>query len=152
MKTYGVLIDIAVFEILIQLDESARNTFSIDHFIPKSKNPSLAYKWSNFRYASSRFNSRKGARAILDPFTLQEGWFTLDFSSCLVKPGADMPPDQKNPVISTINILKLNDDEDLVEERKAWIEAHRKGEITFAHLEKMAPFIAFELRRQNLVE
>ncbi len=75
----------------------------------------------------------------------------MDASSCLVKPKTNLPSDLKNLVIDTIKILGLNDDEDLVEERKAWIEAHRKGEITYEHLEKRAPFIAFELRRQNLV-
>ena len=54
---------------------------SIDHFMPKSHHPELAYTWSNFRYVAARFNSRKGTRSILDPFQLIHNWFILDFTS-----------------------------------------------------------------------
>src|SRR5690242_18851860 len=32
---------------------------SIDHFVPKSVRPRLAYEWSNFRMVRSKLNNRK---------------------------------------------------------------------------------------------
>ncbi len=125
---------------------------SIDHFIPKSVEPSLAYEWSNFRYVSARFNSRKGTRSIIDPFQLNEGWFTLDFSTFLIKPNPTLTTDQQKSIQDTIEVLQLNRDEDLVTERQTWVEEFWAGEISFEHLEKKTPFIAYELERQNMIK
>ncbi|SPF40332.1 conserved hypothetical protein [Syntrophobacter sp. SbD1] len=122
---------------------------SIDHFIPRAAQPALAYEWSNYRYVSSRFNSRKGLSTILDPFTLQHGAFVLDFSSFLIKANPDLAVEQKSLVWNTIDILKLNTDDDLVIERQTWTDDYLAGHITFQFLKKMAPFIAFELHRQG---
>lgn len=124
---------------------------SIDHFMPKSMAPELAYEWHNFRYVSSRFNSRKGTRAILDPFELEPNWFVLAFPSLLIKPNPTLQPDQKKAVLNTITILKLNTDETLVQERQNWLEFFGTGDISFAHLQKKVPFIAYELKRQGLL-
>lgn len=123
---------------------------SVDHFIPRALQPNLAYEWDNFRYVSSRFNSRKGTHTILDPFKIQEGWFILDFSCFFIKPDSHLSAENKKLVLDTIKILKLNDDEDLVTERQGWVCDLFNGEITFDHLKKKAPFIAYELERQNL--
>ncbi len=123
---------------------------SIDHFIPKSQDPQLAYEWSNFRYVAARFNSRKGTKEILDPFALPSDWFIIDFSSMFVKPGHDLSPHDKETVQRTITILKLNEDDDLVTEREAWVNEFRSGGISFSYLQKKAPFIAQELDRQGL--
>ncbi|MCK6622570.1 MAG: hypothetical protein HUU32_15700 [Calditrichaceae bacterium] len=123
---------------------------TIDHFISKSVQPQLAYEWNNYRYVSSRFNARKGTQTILDPFTIDEDWFTIDFSSYFIRPNEDLPSDLQKRIEETIIILKLNDDEDLVEERRAWIQSFFDGQISFEHLEVEFPFIAHELARQNL--
>jgi len=125
---------------------------SIDHFIPRSLRPDLAYEWDNFRYASSKLNARKGEHIILDPFQLETDWFVLDFDSFLVKPNSALTLSQKTEVQRTIDILKLNDDEGCVELRKNCVEWLRKGEISLTHLQRIAPFIAYELQRQGLVE
>ncbi len=124
-------------------------THSIDHFIPKSVSPHLAYEWSNFRYVSAKFNSRKGIKVILDPFKIQGGWFIIDFTSFLIKPNPHLLPEQKQQILDTINILKLNSDERLVQERQGWIEDFLSGQCNFEFLEEKVPFIAFELRRQG---
>lgn len=124
---------------------------SIDHFIPKSVHPDLAYEWSNFRYASLKFNNRKGTHTILDPFRLEQGWFVIDFPSLLLMPDHRLRPHQKEAVQHTIDVLKLNSDDKCVEARQNWIEDFCKDEITFVHLQRKAPFIAYELQRQNLV-
>ena len=123
---------------------------SIDHFIPKSKQPNLAYEWHNFRYVSARFNSRKGTRTIVDPFKLRQGWFILDFKSFLIKPKPALSSTKKDKLWETIKHLKLNDDEDLVIERQTWYLNYLNKEISFEHLKKNAPFVAFEIERQNL--
>lgn len=40
---------------------------SIDHFVPKTDEPMRAYEWTNFRYASLRFNRTKRKNAIFRP-------------------------------------------------------------------------------------
>jgi 5-methylcytosine-specific restriction endonuclease McrA len=125
---------------------------SIDHFIPKSKQPSLAYEWHNYRYVSARFNSRKGTHTIVDPFKLLQGWFRLDFKSFLIKPNSEVSANQKEKLWETIKHLKLNDDEDLVIERQTWYLNYLNKEISFGHLKKKAPFIALEAERQDLIQ
>lgn len=125
---------------------------SIDHFLPRSTHPELAYEWKNFRYVSRRFNSRKGTRTILDPFSIEDDWFVLDFSSFLVRPNPNLPLEITDQVLETISILKLNDDEDLVTERLAYVCEYCQEEISLTHMEKKAPFIAAELKRQGLVD
>ncbi|MDM8526991.1 hypothetical protein QUF58_02160 [Anaerolineales bacterium HSG24] len=124
---------------------------SVDHFVPKVQAPQLAYEWSNFRYVATRFNSRKGTRSILDPFTLAPNWFILDFTSLYIKPNPDLLPEQKQAVADTIACLKLNEDDDLVAEREAWVYEYRIGEMSFSYVRKRAPFIAHELERQGLL-
>jgi hypothetical protein len=128
---------------------------SIDHFTPKDKKPELAYEWSNFRYVASRFNSRKGTKNILDPFTLPPDWFILDFSSLLIKSNPSLSSDQKKRVNETISRkfgLNLNED-GLVTERFEWFcEYQNKGLPFFSHLKKKVPFIAYELQRQGLAD
>lgn len=123
---------------------------SIDHFIPKAQQPNLAYEWHNYRYVSARFNSRKGTKIIIDPFTLLPDWFMIDFNSFLILPNPHLLTEQKAQVYETINCLKLNADDDLVTERQAWFTDYFYGSIPFAHLQKHAPFIAYEIQRQGI--
>lgn len=125
---------------------------SVDHFVPRVRRPDLAYEWSNFRYTALKFNARKGTHTILDPFRLELDWFILDFDSFLIRPNSHLTSEQKALVQNTIDILKLNDDEDCVELRQDWVRYFRSGEITFDFLQRKAPFIAHELHRQGLVE
>lgn len=128
-------------------------THSIDHFIPKSRQPELAYEWDNYRYSSLRFNARKGTHSVVDPFKLLPNSFVLDFNSFLIKPNPEFSTKEQQSLRETIKRLKLNDDEDLVRERKEWYYAYldKENPIPFSHLQKKAPFIAFELERQNLL-
>jgi len=126
-------------------------THSVDHFIPKSQDTRLAYEWSNFRYVSARFNSRKGTRVILDPFELLPDWFVIDFKTFFIKPNADLSLSQRESVSQTVKVLHLNDDDDLVDEREGWFTEYRDGHISFSHLRKRAPFIAYEIERQKLM-
>jgi hypothetical protein len=125
---------------------------SIDHFMSKQRFPKLAYEWSNFRYVSSRFNSRKGTRVILDPFTLQPGTFIIDFTTLFIKPNSNiLNAREQQRAAETIRILRFNDDDELVRERLQYYQDYIRHLITLDFLERRAPFISFEIRRQNLV-
>ncbi len=125
---------------------------SVDHFIPKSEKPHLAYEWSNYRLATQKLNNRKGAATdIVDPFTINGDWFLLVFPAMLVKPNSSLADTAKRKVQNTINILKLND-EAIVNLRLSYVLEYCDGDITLKGLQKKAPFIARELIRQSLTE
>lgn len=126
---------------------------NVEHFRPKSKYPQDAYNWENYRLACWKMNKNKGIyEDVLDPFTLQDNWFVIDFSSLMVFPGDHLTEHDARLVSKTIKRLKLNEDEDCIEERKKWIGDYVTGEITFAHLKKKAPFLASEIERQGYKE
>lgn len=126
-------------------------TATVDHFVPKSVCPDLAYKWENYRLSSLLMNSRKGNhRDVVDPFDVRHEWSVLRFPSMLVHPGPDLSEEQKERVEQTIRRLKLNSHDQLVQSRLKWVLDFCHDGITFEHLESNAPFIAYELERQGL--
>ncbi|MEP7137131.1 MAG: hypothetical protein ABI904_19565 [Chloroflexota bacterium] len=125
---------------------------TVDHFEPKAVFPHLAYEWTNFRLASSKLNSRKGStRDVIDPFTLSNESFQLDFPSLLMKPNPALSDDEKTTLLKTIDRLKLNF-ESGIRSRLRWVRDYSANEINFDYLQKNAPFIAYELERQGLRE
>jgi hypothetical protein len=123
---------------------------SVDHFVPKSADAGLAYEWANYRLASQLCNSRKGDhRDVLDPFSVAADSFVLDFPSLLIAPHLQLNYAEAGPVQATINRLGLND-ENCVKSRLDWLLLYCIGDISLAFLKQKAPFIAYELRRQNL--
>ncbi len=125
---------------------------SVDHFQPKSSRPDLAYEWSNLRYVSSRFNSRKRIKQIVDPFEIDGNWFELDFSSLFVHPNSQLDTATIDRIKLTIDILKLNEDDLLVEERQEYFTLYSTGDINFDYLKSRAPFIASEVIRQRVLK
>lgn len=124
---------------------------TVDHFFPKSEHPTRAYEWENFRLASQILNRRKWTYTdVLDPFSVQSGWFYIRFPSLLIKPNPALSPDIFTSVEQTINRLRLND-ELLAGSRLAWIEPYCKGEVNFDYLKHHAPFLAYEIERQGLI-
>ena len=129
------------------------HTGSVDHYRPKSKFPCLAYEWDNYRLARQAINRRKGeSEEVLDPFQVREGWFTLELPSCLIKPGQGIASDTRKAVNSTINVLGLNRDERLVEERCRLLVSLADGHITLEFLDGHYPFLSLEVGRQNAYE
>ena len=126
-------------------------TGSVDHFRPKSKYPHLAYEWDNYRLARQAINSRKGdSEDVIDPFEVCEGWFILDIPSCLIKPGQGLAEEIRDSVNTTIDVLGLNSDERLVEERCRLLVNLADGNITLKYLESHYPFLSTEVRRQQV--
>jgi hypothetical protein len=123
---------------------------TIDHFIAKTTNPRLAYSWQNFRYASTRFNGRKGTKIILDPFTMQSQWFEIVFPQVSIKPVSTLSSSEKKIAEDTISILHLNKDKRLIDERFKLFVNFIEGKMTFEYLASLAPFLASEIKRQGI--
>lgn len=126
---------------------------TVEHFVPKSAQPTLAYEWANYRLVCGRLNGRKGNRQdVLDPFEIRDGIFTLDFPSLLIRPAENLTVELESAVLATITRLKLNDDETCVGSRLEYVLSYCRGYITFEYMRRKAPFLAMEMDRQNLVE
>lgn len=124
---------------------------SVDHFQPKSRYPRLAYEWSNYRLARPRLNSYKGdSESVVDPFCVRSGWFVLDFPTCLIRAGKRMPGKTIQQVQSTIEVLRLNSSDLLVQERCDWLVDFAEGRLPFSYVQKQYPFLAHEVTRQQI--
>jgi hypothetical protein len=125
---------------------------SVEHFQPKDIHPQLAYEWSNYRLVAGILNGRRGTHQdVLDPFAIQADWFMIEFPSLLVKPAAHLEHDIKVRVRATIERLGLNEEQTCRKNRRRYVLRYCQGKLPFEHLEDEAPFIAYELIRQNLV-
>jgi hypothetical protein len=122
---------------------------SVDHFMPKTRSPNLAYEWSNYRLASQKVNSKKGNATVLDPFTIDDTWFILDFGSSMVRPSRQQPTNTQAIVQQTITTLGLND-RTWIRVRFTVLRQYANLKVTFDYLQECYPFIARELDRQGL--
>lgn len=124
---------------------------TVDHFLPKTSHPSLAYDWSNFRLASGRVNNSKGNLTdILDPFQVQDDWFYIDIPSCLLRANPILSKELRNKIANTINSLRLNQDDSYVQERCNILMDYASGDVSIGFLERRYPFLAKEVNRQGL--
>ncbi|MEM9544029.1 MAG: hypothetical protein AAGA60_31660, partial [Cyanobacteria bacterium P01_E01_bin.42] len=113
----------------------------------------LAYEWSNFRLSCLKMNSRKrDFLDVLDPFTLPLNCFILEFPSLVVKPNPTLSDNLKEEAIATIARLKLNQDDDCIQGRQEWLIPYCQQEYPLTFLRKKAPFIVYELERQDIAE
>lgn len=124
---------------------------SVDHFLPKTTHPHLAYEWNNYRLACGRVNSTKGnVTGILDPFQVEDDWFYMDVPACLLRPNPSLDANLRGDIRSTINTLRLNDDDSYVQERCAILMDYAREDVTICFLERRYPFLAKEVTRQAL--
>lgn len=122
---------------------------SIDHFLPKSRCPDLAYEWSNFRLCRSQLNQRKDdALDVVDPLAINSDWFQLDFFTFRIQPNPAASRIVRARIESTINRLGLND-AGYVKERVAVMKQYCIHGIPFSKIEGKYPFIAREIRRTD---
>lgn len=123
---------------------------TVEHFRPKTTYPKEAYEWTNYRLVCQLLNARKrDDETVLDPFKVQNNWFTIEFPSLLVKPANDLKKTLRDQVEHTCEILGLNDDDTCFASRMSWVTEFCLGNINFAHLQKRAPFLAAEMTRQG---
>ena len=123
---------------------------SVDHFLPKGLYPHLAYEWGNFRLASGRVNSSKSNLTdILDPFQVQDHWFHMDIPACLLRPNPTLEKPLRNQIAGTINSLRLNQDDNYVQERCNILMDYACGDVSTGFLERRYPFLAKEVKRHG---
>ena len=123
---------------------------TVDHFLPKSRYPLLAYEWDNYRLASNIVNQNKSdSIGLLDPFKIEDGWFALDFPTCYVVIGDQMPNHLRNKAKQTIGVLKLNSNQ-FAQLRFRIIKSFWNRDLDWRTLQRRYPFLASELERQNL--
>jgi hypothetical protein len=132
----------------------ATGSATVDHFVPKTQDWRLVYEWSNYRLCSSLINASKRDRAIaLDPCSIDARLFALELTDYQVVPGPAARGPMTAVVTTTITDLGLNQRE-CRKAREAYVEDYRRGPpdgIELTRLERHAPFIAHELRRQGLL-
>ncbi len=123
---------------------------SVDHFLPKTTHPRLAYEWSNFRLASGRVNnSKSNLSGILDPFQIQDDWFYMDLPACLLRPNPALEKPLRKQIANTINSLRLNQDDNYVQDRCNILLDYARGDVSIGFLERRYPFLAREVIRQG---
>lgn len=119
---------------------------TVDHFVSWDEDRSMAYEWSNYRYASGWINSSKQnvkADQLLDPFEVEEGWFRILLPSLqLVVDEANIPPELVDRAKFVLDRLHLRDDERALRQRREWYRMYQEGELTLKGLRRKAPLIA----------
>jgi hypothetical protein len=126
---------------------------TVDHFLCKQHHPRLAYEWSNFRLAATRFNSRKGTfNDVLDPFEIQNGWFEIVLATGKVRANPTLDRTIISRINTTIKRLGLNDYR-WKKKRADWfqkaIETDSKKRAGMDVIKEFAPFVYFEMVRQG---
>lgn len=124
---------------------------TVEHFLAKSTHPALAYEWDNYRLVCQTLNGRKGDYTdVLDPFTLVTGSFALAFPSLLIQPAAGTSAAARAAVEATCKRLGLNDSATCLAARERYVRDFCLGYLTWDYLRRDAPFLAFEIERQDL--
>lgn len=125
---------------------------TVDHFIPRKAAWDQVYEWANYRFSCARVNGWKGEHILpFDPFTLPDELCALEFVMFQVKPGNAAAGPLEQVVDDMINRqLRLNElpCRDLREE---YFNDYMSGERSLRLLERDAPFVAMELRRQGML-
>ena len=123
---------------------------TVDHFVPKSIQRSLAYEWSNYRLCSFRVNSTKKERPVVDPFRVKPGTFCIDWSDGSVYVSKSVRRGKYRTLCEkTIEILALNRNGYCKTRLKTFGE-YQRGEVSDAWLQRNCPFIWEELGRRGL--
>lgn len=83
---------------------------SVEHFIPKSINPWLAYEWDNYRLACRKANSDRDKKPVIDPFLVGPDDFRLDLFTQKLFPNPILSKQKQQEVKDTIDNIDLNCD------------------------------------------
>lgn len=131
-------------------------TPTTDHFVAlrNATDPILAYTWSNQRLAHCLVNGVKSSIPnVLDPFEIGDGWFAIDFGTFETVMGPHAPAEQREAILRTIKVLKLDGRELAITRRRAaeryWSPPSGLPSLPLWCLEQDEPFLARELRRQR---
>lgn len=127
--------------------EHATGNPSVDHMLPKSKNWKEVYEWDNYRLCAASINARKNdMTGLVDPVDCRGDWFALDLIGFQVIRGSKAPSAQASAINATLDIVNAPN---CCKAREEYVTNYLAGDITLDYLERRAPFIAQELRRQG---
>lgn len=128
---------------------------TVDHFVARDIDRSLAYEWRNFRYASLDVNRLKDVKPVLDPFEVEDGWFGLNLATFEVEARVPRAEAETVPWKNTLEILN----EPTFRDARRWYHERYFGRklddfdpdepMPLGTLRAEAPFVARELRRQH---
>jgi hypothetical protein len=120
---------------------------SVDHMLPKSRAWNQVYEWSNYRLCAATINARKrDLETIIDPFACGEGWFALEFVGFQVVLGHRARKRRETQLEATLRLLNSPE---CCHARETYVVEYEQGHIDLDFLERRAPFVARELRRQG---
>ncbi len=125
---------------------------SVEHFIPKSVEPWLAYEWSNYRLACRKANTDRGTKTVIDPFLVGPDDFRIDLFSCELFPNSELSPAERELIQKTIDSIGLNNSY-WKANRRTYYERYQDlikncpVEEANKYLKKNAPIILAELQR-----
>lgn len=127
---------------------------SVDHFLSSKKQRGLAYEWDNYRFAAEWINKSKqnADDDVLDPFEVGEDWFEIVLPSLQLRVTDRVPARHRARAEYTLTRLRLDHDERVLRQRRAWYALYRSGRLTFEGLAIVAPLIAAAVRRGNADE
>lgn len=131
----------------------------VEHALPKKLHPNLAYEWSNFRYVSSRLNSRKSQKYILDPACMPRfaDIYYLEFATGSISVNKAIKsnfPHLFDSAEYTINELGLDGQLYRDERMEIWDDyqnSSTKGSFEKDRLKKANNFVWYEADRQGLL-
>ena len=124
---------------------------TVDHFVCIDEDRSLAYEWSNYRYAAQWINSCKrnlGSADTLDPFDVVDDWFEILLPSLQLVVTDQAPVADRVRLQSILSRLHLDHDERVVRQRRAWYSLYQRDQITLAGLLEKAPLLARAIQKQ----
>ena len=127
--------------------EHATGNPSVDHMIPKSRAWRDVYEWKNYRLCAALINSRKSDLiGIVDPFACGAGWFALELVGFQVVRGPHAPKAEAAAIDATLALLNMSE---CCKARETYVTEYEEGHIDLDYLERRAPFVGSELRRQG---
>lgn len=124
---------------------------SVEHFLPKSDFPQLAYEWDNFRLICGLMNSRKSNFTdVLDPFEIPPDTYSLNPQSGEITIHPNCPPALRPAAAQTITRLQLNDGE-LQKIRHDDYYRYANGDWSESELRRQNPFVHHCLAQMSLL-
>jgi hypothetical protein len=127
--------------------EHGTGNASVDHMLPKSKRWNQVYEWLNYRLCAATINARKTDMTnLIDPFACQPDWFALELVGFQVTRGAMAPALRAAAIDATLALVNTPD---CCSAREEYVVSYEANHIDLPYLERRAPFIAQELRRQG---
>lgn len=124
---------------------------SVEHYVAKSGDISLAYEWDNYRLACGKMNSRKRDFSdVIDPFLMQDDTFRLDLTAGNIYPNPALDAKSKQEAEDTIQRLNL-DDAECRKARTDYFDDYIAKKIDQQYLKEKSPFVWKEADRQSLL-